>query len=33
MWIGKFPWIDTLEVQEVVLGVNLVELEVQFYHH
>jgi hypothetical protein len=25
-------WIDTLEVQEVVLGVNLVELEVQFYH-
>jgi hypothetical protein len=31
-YIGKFPWIDTLEVQEVVLGVNLVELEVQFYH-
>ena len=30
MW---FTWIDTLEVQEVVLGVNLVELEVQFYHH
>ena len=27
-----FTWIDTLEVQEVVLGVNLVELEVQFYH-
>ena len=27
-----FTWVDTLEVQEVVFGVNLVELEIQLYH-